>query len=295
MAGTRQRADLKPEGGTSRLCGHLEVLQYAHAHGCPWGSNTCVAAAGGGHVEVLRYAHEHGCPWDRNSNSAAAEGGHLEALRYAHVHGCPWDSETCSAVAEGGHLEALWYAHTHGCEWDSNTCTQAAYIGHLEVLRYAHEHGCPMDVDECLDVAEQYGHAAVPSIADESTSSGLALLLTRRSATITSQPAGGDFVLGRKGVVTAVSGECTSVELELDDGERLSVLIASVEIKRANRRLTAMLCGLAAARPELNGRKVRLLSWVGSSGRLRVQLDQSSIAPLSVRHASLLALGWEWE
>mmetsp|Transcript_42257 Transcript_42257/g.104110 ORF Transcript_42257/g.104110 Transcript_42257/m.104110 type:complete len:118 (+) Transcript_42257:196-549(+) len=62
----------------------------------------------------------------------------------------------------------------------------------------------------------------------------------------------------------------------------------------AHRRLTATLGGLVAL-PELNGCKVRLLGWVGSHWRWRVQLDQSALAPLSVSPASLLALGWEWE
>ncbi|KAJ1621185.1 hypothetical protein T492DRAFT_914479 [Pavlovales sp. CCMP2436] len=100
------------------------------------------------------------------------------------------------------------------------------------------------------------------------------------------------------GVVTAVSAEWESVKLELDDGERVSVPVASINLELApaqqpggaHRRLTVTLGGLAA-RPELNGRKVRLLGWVGSQGRWRVQLDRSRLAPLGVRPASLLALG----
>eukprot|EP00302_Diacronema_sp_CCMP2436_P032794 CAMPEP_0180006898 /NCGR_PEP_ID=MMETSP0984-20121128/13578_1 /TAXON_ID=483367 /ORGANISM="non described non described, Strain CCMP 2436" /LENGTH=99 /DNA_ID=CAMNT_0021927915 /DNA_START=38 /DNA_END=333 /DNA_ORIENTATION=+ len=89
--------------------------------------------------------------------------------------------------------------------------------------------------------------------------------LAGRSATITLQPVGGNFLLGREGVITAVSGEWESVELELDDGERVFVPVASIDTKLAatsaqlgaNRRLTATLGGLVD-RPELNGRKVRL-------------------------------------
>jgi len=65
------------------------------------------------------------------------------------------------------------------------------------------------------------------------------------------------FILGREGVITAVSGEWELVELELDDGERVSVPVASVDIKLAatstqpgaNRRLTATLGVLAAIAP----------------------------------------------
>jgi hypothetical protein len=39
---------------------------------------------------------------------------------------------------------------------------------------------------------------------------------------------------------------------------------------------------------------VRVLGWMGEHDRWRVQLDRSRLAPLGVRHASLLALGWEW-
>eukprot|EP00230_Micromonas_polaris_P008967 CAMPEP_0117645366 /NCGR_PEP_ID=MMETSP0802-20121206/11508_1 /TAXON_ID=38833 /ORGANISM="Micromonas sp., Strain CCMP2099" /LENGTH=190 /DNA_ID=CAMNT_0005450733 /DNA_START=85 /DNA_END=655 /DNA_ORIENTATION=+ len=37
--------------------GHLEVLQWARATGCPWDEETCEYAAGGRHLEVLQWAH----------------------------------------------------------------------------------------------------------------------------------------------------------------------------------------------------------------------------------------------
>jgi hypothetical protein len=33
--------------------GHLEVLQWSRANGCPWDEWTCIKAAEGGHLEVL--------------------------------------------------------------------------------------------------------------------------------------------------------------------------------------------------------------------------------------------------
>jgi hypothetical protein len=42
--------------------GHLEVLQWARRHGCPWDEYTCTAAAEEGHLEVLRWARANGCP-----------------------------------------------------------------------------------------------------------------------------------------------------------------------------------------------------------------------------------------
>ena len=42
--------------------GHLEVLKWARAHGCPWDESTCAKAAMNGHLEVLQWARAHGCP-----------------------------------------------------------------------------------------------------------------------------------------------------------------------------------------------------------------------------------------
>ena len=42
--------------------GHLEVLQWAHANGCPWDAGTCMFAAKGGHLKVLQWARANGCP-----------------------------------------------------------------------------------------------------------------------------------------------------------------------------------------------------------------------------------------
>ncbi|KAJ1618639.1 hypothetical protein T492DRAFT_916680 [Pavlovales sp. CCMP2436] len=138
--------------------GHVEVLRYAHEHGCPWESGTCDMAAEGENLEVLRDAHEHGCKWDSDLCKYAAEEGHLEVLRYAHEHGCEWDSDTCKYAAQGGHLEVLRYAHEHGCPWSEQTTARAARGGHLEVLRYALECGCPLAWD-ILETAVHYGHA----------------------------------------------------------------------------------------------------------------------------------------
>ena len=125
--------------------GHLEVLQWLHANGCPLGANTCMYAARGGHLEVLQWLRANGCPWGRNTCSGAAEGGHLEVLQWARVNGCPWDEDTCRFAAQGGHLEVLQWAHANGCPWDELTCYWAAYGGHLEVVQWARANGCPWD------------------------------------------------------------------------------------------------------------------------------------------------------
>ncbi|KAK3255655.1 hypothetical protein CYMTET_35177 [Cymbomonas tetramitiformis] len=87
--------------------------------------------ARGGHLEVLEWAREHGCPWYDTTCAAAAEGGHLQG------------AFTCQCAARGGHLEMLQWAREHGCPWDANTRAAAAGGGHLEVLQWARDHDCP--------------------------------------------------------------------------------------------------------------------------------------------------------
>ena len=42
--------------------GHLEVLQWLRANGCPWNANTCAWAARNGHLELMNWARVNGCP-----------------------------------------------------------------------------------------------------------------------------------------------------------------------------------------------------------------------------------------
>eukprot|EP00908_Phaeocystis_cordata_P024318 Transcript_6783.p1 GENE.Transcript_6783~~Transcript_6783.p1 ORF type:complete len:285 (-),score=65.05 Transcript_6783:199-1053(-) len=146
--------------------GHLEILKWARAHGCPWDAWTCSWAAGGGHLECLEYAHEQGCPWDAETCRKTAYEGELECLKYAHEQGCPWDPETCRNAAGGGHLECLEYAHEQGCPWDAETCRKTAYEGELECLKYAHEQGCPWD-SNVIQEATEHGHHDILAYAHE--------------------------------------------------------------------------------------------------------------------------------
>jgi hypothetical protein len=47
--------------------GHLDVLQWARANGCPWGKETCTYAAEAGQFEVLKWLRSNGCPWDKQT------------------------------------------------------------------------------------------------------------------------------------------------------------------------------------------------------------------------------------
>ena len=59
------------------------------------GRGTCADAASGGHLEVLQWARANGCPWDEETCREAAEGGHLEVLQWARANGAPWNEGTC--------------------------------------------------------------------------------------------------------------------------------------------------------------------------------------------------------
>jgi hypothetical protein len=69
--------------------GHLVVLQWLHANGCPWNESTCMYAAYGGHLAVLQWARANGCPWDWRVAFWAARNGHTALLDWVRANGCP--------------------------------------------------------------------------------------------------------------------------------------------------------------------------------------------------------------
>ena len=143
--------------------GSRAILQMAIVErkwrGCS--SWVCSAAARNGHLDILKWAHEHGCPWGEETCSWAARNGHLEILKWAREHDCPWDWDTCSGAALNGHLEVLKWAREHGCPWDEDTCSGAAQNGHFEILKWARENDCPWDADECAIEARKSGHSKI--------------------------------------------------------------------------------------------------------------------------------------
>ena len=179
------------------------VPQVCARAGLPVGLDTCTFAADKGQLEIIKWAHEHGCPsWDVNVDMCAhaAKGGHLECLQWARAQGAPWDAstfarglgrpprvpqvctraglpvghqnvqdcgcwrpprvpqvrarnqcrwnrETCSNAA--GVPQCLKFAHENNCRWDEWTCAYAALGGHFECLKYAHKQGCKWDAKTC--------------------------------------------------------------------------------------------------------------------------------------------------
>ena len=88
-------------------------------------------------MEVLQWAHEHGCPWNDYTCGSAARGGHLKVLQWARKNECEWNWMTCMEAAERGHVKILRWALENGCEWKHipwNLCNK------IEILQLAYEH-----------------------------------------------------------------------------------------------------------------------------------------------------------
>ncbi|WZN64003.1 hypothetical protein HKI87_08g55570 [Chloropicon roscoffensis] len=111
--------------------GHLEVLQWLRAKGCPWGSDTSINAARGGHLEMLQWmrAQKPPCPWNSQVCFLAAWEGHLDLLRWAKSMGCPWDEAAPYFAATRGHLEVLIWLIKEGYPYDKSMCRRAAVVG----------------------------------------------------------------------------------------------------------------------------------------------------------------------
>ncbi|AGO83722.1 Ankyrin repeat domain containing protein [Pandoravirus salinus] len=120
--------------------GHLNVLWYAHASGCPWHPAVCAAAEAYGRVDCLRYAHGAGCYWSGQCVEAGAN-GHTDVLRYAKEEGLVNGELTCPFAAAGGHVDTLRYACENGWPACSSLASYASRNGHLDVLKYVHESG----------------------------------------------------------------------------------------------------------------------------------------------------------
>lgn len=138
--------------------GHLNVLKWARANGCDWDGTTCSYAAASGHLDILKWAKANGCNWDEDTCSYAAQEGQLGILKWARANDCPWDRRTCSRAAERGHLEVIQWARVNGCDWSELTYSSAAHEGQLDVLKWAIANGCQWSRELCLDVARDQGH-----------------------------------------------------------------------------------------------------------------------------------------
>jgi len=175
--GTRDGAMRLAMAGAARS-GRLQAMRLIYAQ-CPELSrDDAEAAARRGHLEALQWMHAHGLVLDKGICAAAATAyrGALVALQWLHQVGCPWDQRTCATAAGRGDLPLLeWLRDPERappCPWDSEStcpgapresdaCERAAVGGHTKVLQWlrsAH-HPSPCTWDDCLVTHSLLDHA----------------------------------------------------------------------------------------------------------------------------------------
>ena len=82
-------------------CGYLQVFEKYWSQGPQeklsklWDEDTCSWAAFRGHLEVIKWLRAKGCPWGKVTSYRAADGGHLEVLQWMQAQDppCPWDED----------------------------------------------------------------------------------------------------------------------------------------------------------------------------------------------------------
>jgi hypothetical protein len=97
--------------------GQLATVRSLRPNGCAWQGWVCEAAAFGGHLAVLQWLHAEGCPCARPERvcERAAEGGHMHVLQWLRANGYAWDKRTCTRARENGHTAVLAWAMANGC------------------------------------------------------------------------------------------------------------------------------------------------------------------------------------
>ena len=148
--------------------GYLQVFEKYWSQGPQeklsklWDKYTCGWAAFHGHLEVLQWLRAKGCPWDRWTNIEAARGGQLEVLQWMRGQDppCPWNQHVCYFAAQKGHLEVLRWARSQGCPWGEGVPRAAAKNGQLKVLNWLIKAGCPYNKSRCREAAVLGGERA---------------------------------------------------------------------------------------------------------------------------------------
>ena len=124
--------------------GYLQVFEKYWSQGPKkrlrklWDDQTCCLAAFHGHLELVKWLRAKGCPWWTLTSADAAFGGHLEVLQWMRAQDppCPWDKYVCHFAAQKGHLDVLRWARSQGCPWDKRATRAAAWNGHLKILNW---------------------------------------------------------------------------------------------------------------------------------------------------------------
>jgi hypothetical protein len=123
--------------------GHLDLLQWAYANGCPLDDWVTCKAAAIGRLDIIQWARSQDCPWDEYTPRYAAKEGHLHVVEWVMANGCPRSKSLLESAATNGHLPVVRWAHENGYEWGWHI--DAARNGHLEVLQYMASEGCVME------------------------------------------------------------------------------------------------------------------------------------------------------
>jgi hypothetical protein len=89
--------DLRDAGLAAKL-GCLTALRNLLQRGHLDRRFVCKNAAQGGHLEVLRWARANGCPWDEATCASAAESGHFEVLKWERLSKAGTTCDTCKAT-----------------------------------------------------------------------------------------------------------------------------------------------------------------------------------------------------
>jgi len=155
-------------------CGDVALAQWIYDNGgrhvFPLAHYLSIKAALNGHVDMLDWAHNHGCPIDASGISVrAASAGHLSVLQWIHTR---WPFASFRTIRSGavihGNLATLVWAYTvdgdrlNTRERECDDALLAAEHGHLPILVWLHERtrgSLPMDDLFCT--AARYGHVPV--------------------------------------------------------------------------------------------------------------------------------------
>jgi hypothetical protein len=139
----------------------LELLQWAHANGCPWDGLTCNAALSVGSIDGLKWARGNGCPYGDASDDVyyIAALGRLDLLEwYVQGSGCALDQPflvcVCIFSLDKAHgLDFFRWAHAKGLTPAMIASTQLACEGTIPILEWAHANGWTLSKQCCTDAA----------------------------------------------------------------------------------------------------------------------------------------------
>lgn len=145
------------------LNGHLHVLKWLRANGCPWNRYTATSAASGGFTDVLYWARTNGCEWNEDACTAAAGGiAHVMTNRYR-VNAYAY-KKNYKKTKNGGHLSTLIWLIENGCPVHYKKVVSASiFNNHINILEWIRVYR-KFDIDKdpfLCDEAAQSGHVDV--------------------------------------------------------------------------------------------------------------------------------------